>query len=121
MFLWARLMLDDLDGTSFSEIEEVLAGIPDGLGAMYDLMFQRVSQLKPRSLERCRKVLHWSAIACQPLLVDELLLALAVSEGLSSHGDYDLGLRKNFELQLIKEACGSLITILGDGNVQLVH
>lgn len=113
MFLWARLMLEDLENAKTpQEIDHILAGIPYGIGAMYDLIFQHVFSLESLSRDRCRKILHWIVVARQPLLVDELL---------PSHEAYNLDLERDSQLETIRKLCGSLITILGDQTVRLVH
>lgn len=120
-FLWAKLMIDTLEKSSPWQIGEVLKDIPKELSEVYDLMLHRVSGLQVRSVERCQKVLYWCVAARRLLTVDELLVAVAVSEGVSSQEQYDLGCDRTALINLIQEECGSLITIRNDDCVQLIH
>lgn len=84
-------------------------------------MFERVCDRDPRSVDRCRKVLHWCVAARRLLTVDELLLALAVSEGVSSHQEYDAETDRSDSQRVFRLECGSLIHVLKDNTVQLLH
>lgn len=120
-FLWAKLMLDILQDSSPRQIQQVLADVPRGLSNTYRLMLERVCDRDPRSVDRCRKVLHWCVAARRLLTVDELLLALAVSEGVSSHEEYDAETDQSDSQRVLRLECGSLIHVLKDNTVQLLH
>lgn len=120
-FLWVKLMLDILNDSSPRQIQDVLTDVPRGLSSTYDLMLTRVCNGDPRAAERCRKVLHWCVVARRLLTVDELLLALAVSEGASSHEQYDEETDLPDALRILRLECGSLIHVLKDNTVQLLH
>lgn len=85
MILWAKLMLDEISAAEPWEVDNILEMMPNQLSDVYGLMFKRrMSSLKGKHFEKCRRVLHLITIARQPLLVNELLLALAVAGGLKS-------------------------------------
>lgn len=114
-------MLDILQDSSPRHILDVLADVPRGLSTTYRLMLERVCDRDPRSVDRCRKVLHWCVAARRLLTVDELLLALAVSEGASSHEEYDAETDRSDSRRVLRLECGSLIHVLKDNTVQLLH
>ncbi|KAI5844036.1 hypothetical protein DFP73DRAFT_75435 [Morchella snyderi] len=123
MILWAKLMLDELSEADSWDVDSLLDKMPDKLSDVYDLMLKRripLASPRAKSFDRCQTALHWITIAPRPFLLDELLLALAVAAGLRSHEDYSTADKENSMERLLK-ACGSLIVILGDNSVQLVH
>lgn len=120
-FLWVKLVLDILHDSSPRQIQDVLANIPRGLSNTYRLMLERVCDRDSGSVVRCRKVLHWCVAAPRLLTVDELLLALAVSEGASSHEEYNAETDIVDSQRVLRLQCGSLIHVLKDNSVQLLH
>ncbi|KAL0634817.1 hypothetical protein Q9L58_006250 [Maublancomyces gigas] len=103
------------------QIQEVLTDVPRGLSNTYNLMLERACDREPRAAERCRKVLHWCVAARRLFTVDELLLALAVSEGASSHETYKAETDLPESLRILRLECGSLIHVLKDSRVRLLH
>ncbi len=69
MFLWVYLMLKELKSCfSVTEVQGVLANLPQGLDGVYESILQRLrDNLSTASLDLCYKVLTWvvSAIVCQ--------------------------------------------------------
>lgn len=123
MILWAKLMLDELSEAEPWDVDNLLDKMPDKLPGVYELMLKRrMSPASPRAkpLDRFQIALYWITIAPRPFLLDELLQALAVAAGLRSHEDYSPEFKEE-SMKRLQKACGSLIVILGDTSVQLVH
>lgn len=120
-FLWARLMLDTLEKSSPREIGSVLRNIACELSDLYALILHSISSLSDRSIERCQKIIYWCAAACRLLTVDELLMAISISEGVSSQEEFSTWSDRVSLMQLLRNECSSLVTIRNDNSLQLVH
>ena len=74
MFLWVRLMIDDLrKSSSKSEFSERLQNLPRGLEKAYQLLFLHLSQkLDKYELRLAQNVLAFTSTSCRPLRFDEL-------------------------------------------------
>ena len=80
MFLWVRLMIDDLQRSSSPfEIKERLQDLPHGLENAYRLIFLRISQ-KLDKFERqlTQNIFAFMIAACRPLNFDEARFAYAL-------------------------------------------
>ena len=73
MFLWVRLMVDDLKkSSSKSEFSERLQNLPRGLEKAYQLLFLHLSQkLDKFELRLAQNVLAFTIASCRPLTFDE--------------------------------------------------
>ena len=80
MFLWVRLMVDDLGkSSSKSEFSERLQNLPRGLEKAYQLLFLHLSQtLDQFELRLAQNVLAFTSTSCRPLRFDEFRYAHAV-------------------------------------------
>lgn len=74
MFLWVRLMVDDLrKSSSKSEFSERLQNLPRGLEKAYQLLLLRLIQkLDKFELRLAQNVLAFTSTSCRPLHFDEL-------------------------------------------------
>lgn len=123
MFLWVRLMVDDLKrSSSESELKERLQTLPSGLEEAYQLLFLRFSQkLDKCELRLAQSVLALIVIACRPLRFDELRYAYATHCRSLETVAQPL---QNYLLlqppQRISDICGGLVSIR-DGSVRLIH
>ncbi len=123
MFLWVRLMIDDLGkSSSVSEFKERLQNLPRGLEEAYQLVFLRLSQkLDKFELRLAQNVLAFTIISCRPLRFDELRYAHALlcrsSEMVSQPLEEYLLLQPP---QRILEISGGLVSIT-DGSLRLIH
>ncbi|KAF6226640.1 hypothetical protein HO173_012470 [Letharia columbiana] len=80
MFLWVRLMVDDLrKSSSKSEFSERLQNLPRGLEKAYQLLFLHLFQ-KLDKFELClaHNVLAFTSASCRPLRFEELRYAHAM-------------------------------------------
>ena len=80
MFLWVRLMVDDLrKSSSKSELGQRLQDLPHGLEKAYQLLFLRLSQKLDKFEQRlAQNVLAFTITSCQPLTFDEFRYAHAL-------------------------------------------
>ena len=80
MFLWVRLMIDDLrKSSSKSELSQRLQDLPCGLEKAYRLLFLRLSQKLDKYEQRlAQSVLAFIITSCRPLTFDEFQYAHAL-------------------------------------------
>ena len=80
MFLWVRLMVDDLRrSSSKSEFSQRLQDLPHGLEKAYQLHFLRLSQKLDKFERRlAQTVLAFTIISCQPMTFVEFRYAYAL-------------------------------------------
>ncbi|OJD15801.1 hypothetical protein AJ78_03981 [Emergomyces pasteurianus Ep9510] len=106
-FLWVGFVADELKGRSWLKINDILRGIPKGLGGIYRRLLQQVEDK-----EKLVPILQWIVLAARPMTVDELAVAAEIkgSDALTP-------------AEILKDrlaSCGLLVKI--DGNVvNLVH
>lgn len=123
MFLWVRLMVDDLrKSSSKSEFSERLQNLPCGLEKAYYLLFLHLSQkLDKFELRLAQNILAFISTSCRPLRFDELRYAHAmycrsletVAQPLE---DYLLILPP----QRVLDVTGGLVSMT-DGVLRLIH
>ena len=123
MFLWVRLMVDDLNkSSSKSEFSERLQNLPCGLEKAYQLLFLHLSdKLDKYELRLAQKTLAFTITSCRPLHFDELRYAFAMY--CRSLEEMAQPLEKYLLLQppqRILDVTGGLISVT-DGVLRLVH
>ncbi|OAX84348.1 hypothetical protein ACJ72_01291 [Emergomyces africanus] len=106
-FLWVGFVADELKGRSWLKINDILRGVPKGLGGIYRRLLQQVEDK-----EKLVTVLQWVVLAARPMTVDELAVAAEIkaSDALTP-------------AEILKDrltSCGLLVKIDGDV-VNLVH
>lgn len=106
-FLWVGFVADELKGRSWHKIQEVLRGVPKGLGGIYRRLLQQVEDK-----EELVPILQWIVLAARPLTLDELTVAVNIK------ASNDLKLTEVVKDRLT--SCGLLVKIDGD-IVNLVH
>ncbi|KAH7150359.1 hypothetical protein B0J13DRAFT_549979 [Dactylonectria estremocensis] len=118
MFLYARIILDNLEQmSSIEEIRRELKALPNDLAGAYHRIFSRINELRPQLRIKCRKILGW--IGCAPIP----LTALEMEQALSIDPSPD---REPSELpQLVTNVsfvkmCGPIIEVV-DEKLQFVH
>ena len=87
MILWAELMIKELEAGHWN-VDRVLSHPPRGLGAVYAVIFQRLSA--SAVMVDVQHILQLLLVAARPLRLGELAMGLALLKGLRSHGDYML-------------------------------
>ena len=123
MFLWVRLMVDDLNkSSSKSEFSERLQNLPCGLEKAYQLLFLHLfERLDKYELRLAQKTLAFTATSCRPLNFDELRYAFATYcrslEAMTQPLEKYLLLQPP---QRIIDVTGGLISMT-DGVLRLIH
>jgi ankyrin repeat protein len=80
VFQWARLVVPMVverldDGESLEDIHQMLARVPEELGAVYEHILKNV--IKARYMARALHLMQWICLAEKPLSVTELRFAMA--------------------------------------------
>lgn len=114
LFLYARLMLDELLHQSRS-IEVQLNELPTSLGEMYADLLKEHSARSGASVEFQVLLLSWVTHAARPLRLSELT---ALVNSLSDRG----GLAESQDTKfMVRVSCGPLLEVLEDETVQVIH
>ncbi|VUC20488.1 unnamed protein product [Clonostachys rosea] len=125
MFLWAKLMIDDLSrASSVSEVTQKLECLPRGLHAAYHQIIQHLVQtLDEFEIKLAQNILSFVVAAGRTLEVEELHCLQALCSRAAAE-DYSPGSIQNHifidPVEKFSRVCGGLIHIL-DGKVSLVH
>ncbi|CAG9983333.1 unnamed protein product [Clonostachys byssicola] len=125
MFLWVKLMIDDLSrASSVSEVTQKLECLPRGLHAAYQQIIQHLVQtLDDFEIKVAQNILSFVVAAGRTLDVEELNCLQALSSRASAE-DYSPGSIRNHVFidpaEKFSRVCGGLIHII-DGKVTLVH
>ena len=123
MFLWVRLMVDDLNkSSSKSEFSERLQNLPCGLEKAYQLLFLHLTErLDKYELRLAQTTLAFATTSCRPLYFDELRYAFAMYcrslEAIAQPLEKCLLLQPP---QRILDVTGGLISMT-DGVLRLIH
>lgn len=113
-FLWVKLIFDaleQLDSTTRKEICKLICTNPSELNTLYE------SSLSTENKERTRRLLQILIAATRPLNLDEVNVALQISEDCVRFEDIEL--EPDVE-GTIKRLCGSVIRIT-DSTVDFMH
>ncbi|KAI0973695.1 ankyrin repeat protein [Xylaria arbuscula] len=106
-FLWVGFVANELKGKSWLKANDILRGIPKGLGGIYHRLLEQVEDK-----EKLVPILQWIVLAARPLTLDELAVAAEIkaSDALTP-------------AEVLKDrlaSCGLLVKVDGDV-VNLVH
>ena len=101
-FLWAALVLKELEPVESWDVLDVLQEIPPGLEPLYDRMLRQVQQLQRKDPEFCRLVLSTMTLAYRPLHLLEL--------GALSNLPQQISANPNKVIKVVNK-CGSFLTI----------
>ncbi|KAI4250306.1 MAG: hypothetical protein L6R42_008766, partial [Xanthoria sp. 1 TBL-2021] len=77
VFLWAKLLLDQIHEKDYGEIEKILSRPPSSLESMVKHVYQRLSA-EEDDVEPTKCLLTWTAYAQRPLLFGEIELILSL-------------------------------------------
>jgi len=72
-FLWVGFVANELQGRSWSKIDEVLLHVPKGLGGIYQRLLQQIDDK-----EALVPILQWVVLAARPLTLAELTVAAGI-------------------------------------------
>lgn len=119
MFLYAELVMNNLidcyDRGTFEE-EISSAVFPQGIEQAYNRVLYRLRTKNGRNWQKTRQLLGWIVSAKRPLKMHELraVLSIELTHKRMEYGKNDLKVH-------ITECCGSLVHMVGDNQVELVH
>lgn len=128
MYLWAKIMMDDITIACFSEgdMDARLRSLPKGIIMLYDSILGRISETKANQ-KFVQMVLFWVACHLDTLDTEELKIGLAMSSLTDEHPDRGIdedGIRKfmpNVDVnRAVTLCCGQLVKICGR-HLNLVH
>lgn len=106
-FLWVGFVADELKGRSWRKINDILHGVPKGLGGIYRRLLLRI-----QDKDNLLPILQWVVLAVRPLTVHELAMAVVIQ-----------GSDSPMSAEAVKDrlaACGLMVKI-DDDVVNLVH
>lgn len=72
-FLWVGFVANELQGRSWSKIDQVLRHVPNGLGGIYQRLLQQIGDK-----EALVPILQWVVLAARPLTLEELTVATGI-------------------------------------------
>ncbi|OAP56539.1 hypothetical protein AYL99_09718 [Fonsecaea erecta] len=72
-FLWVGFVANELQGRSWSKIDEVLRHVPKSLGGIYQRLLQQIGDKKALV-----PILQWVVLAARPLTLEELTVAAGI-------------------------------------------
>ncbi|KAH6651315.1 NACHT and WD domain protein [Chaetomium tenue] len=99
-FLWARLVMDELENVyTYERVAEVLERIPQGMAAYYERSIGTMAKNADRHVAKA--VLTWTAMASRKLTLSELSQALK----------FDLNIVLPNTKRAIEGLCGQLVSI----------
>jgi len=124
MFLWAKLMLDELRKSSTTlEVLDRLRSLPRGLEKAYTLVFDKlVVRLNTHELKLAQNVVTFATVAARPLRVQEMAYMHAMNlklDASDSEEAFDQYLLLD-PTEAILRVCGSLVSI-SDDQIRLAH
>ncbi|OAQ61385.1 ankyrin repeat-containing protein [Purpureocillium lilacinum] len=74
-FLWVGFVANELQGRSWSKIDDILRHVPKGLGGIYQRLLQQISDK-----EALVPILQWVVLAARPLTLEELTVAAGIKK-----------------------------------------
>jgi ankyrin repeat protein len=146
IFLWVKLVLDQLDVEatngfcSVAELEELLLSIPENLRQLYELILKRIVEGpdknvkgpdknvkgRDKNVRECQTVFRWIAFSPTPLRVEEMLEVVAAR----ACSDSDIITRTELQRHRVRNTedmrrrlislCGNLVEVKGR-IVQFIH
>ncbi|KAH7148334.1 hypothetical protein EDB81DRAFT_792040 [Dactylonectria macrodidyma] len=118
MFLYARIILDNLEQmSSLEEIRRELKALPNDLAGAYHRIFRRIDEQRPQLRAKCRKILGWIGSAPVPLTALEMEQALSID----SNFEKELGEPPQLVTNVsFVQMCGPIIEVV-DEKLQFVH
>lgn len=77
LFLWAKLLLDQIHDKDYGEVEKILKRRPSNLEGMVKHVYERLAA-EEEDWRAIKKLLTWAAYAQRPLLFGEIELVLSL-------------------------------------------
>lgn len=125
-YLWLHLIFDvihkSLDSTTM-RLRKLINRLPRTVEAAYEKILMRINESE--LAEEARQLLHIIVVAARPLALQEMNIALAISEVLEtgktcqSFDELDLEPEASFR-EKVRNLCGLFVTII-DSKIYLIH
>ncbi|KAI1660618.1 hypothetical protein F4813DRAFT_299353 [Daldinia decipiens] len=110
-FLWVRLVLQEFENAWTSEaMDAVLREVPIDLQEMYGRMLQSMGKDR-RRVKLAKSILTWATLACRPLTVEELRVAVKI----------DVNETLQNMSKAIPSLCHQLVFVDGTDRVHILH
>ncbi|KAL3483722.1 hypothetical protein BJX62DRAFT_249257 [Aspergillus germanicus] len=106
-FLWVGFVVNELQGRSWSKIDQVLRHVPKGLGGIYQRLLQQIDEK-----EALVPILQWVVLAARPLTLEELTVAAGIKRA---------GTLPATQVTKNRLRLGGLLVKIEGGIVNLVH
>ncbi|KAH7393735.1 hypothetical protein BKA64DRAFT_724800 [Cadophora sp. MPI-SDFR-AT-0126] len=110
-FLWAALVLKELEPVESWDVLDVLQDMPPELEPLYDRMLRQVEQLQRKDPEFCRLVLSTITLAYRPLHLLEVGALSVLPQQISSNLE---------KVVKVVNKCGSFLTVR-DNRTYFIH
>ncbi|KAH6845632.1 hypothetical protein B0I37DRAFT_407111 [Chaetomium sp. MPI-CAGE-AT-0009] len=81
MFLYARIVLDNVDLINIEDVRKELRAPPEDLNHAYERVFSRINRLSTRKQDRAKRILGWIGSSPVPLTIHELEQAICSVSG----------------------------------------
>ena len=122
LFLYARIMMDDLLKSDNLIVQETLDGLPNGLSEMYTMILHEhaIRSNVPQWLQVV--ILQWVTSSARPLRLLELatVIDLLFSQGRLNFAETEWKGDKSAKA-IVRDACGPLLEIMEDETVSIIH
>ncbi|PVH81398.1 hypothetical protein DL98DRAFT_559917 [Cadophora sp. DSE1049] len=82
-FLWVGFVANELQGRSWSKIDELLRHVPKGLGGIYQRLLRQIGDK-----EALVPILQWVVLAARPLTLEELTVASGIKAAESAQKEF---------------------------------
>ncbi|EME89175.1 uncharacterized protein MYCFIDRAFT_104649, partial [Pseudocercospora fijiensis CIRAD86] len=106
-FLWVGFVANELQGRSWTKIDEVLRNIPKGLGGIYQRLLQQIPDK-----EILKPILQWVVLAARPLTLEELTVAARI---------HPTGIHSATQVTRNRLKAGGLLVKIEGDVVNLIH
>jgi hypothetical protein len=117
-FRWVFCQLEVLRQSLPSSVRHILEELPESLDETYERILKGIR--KP-SRKHAYRLMQCLVVAVRPLRVEELAEVLAVDFGTGETPLLNLGWRWSDHQEAVLSACSSLVTIIKDGDSQIVQ
>ncbi|CAI7650785.1 unnamed protein product [Penicillium pancosmium] len=110
-FLWAALVIQELEKVDEWDVLYVLNSLPSGLEGLYGKMISQINHLGWKNSEFCRRILATATIAYHPLALSEIAVLAGLPNGISS---------ASRNVKKLVTMCGSFFSVQDD-LVEFIH
>lgn len=110
-FLWAALVIQELEKANEWDVQLVLDSLPSGLEGLYGKMISQIGHLGWRNPEFCHRILATAILAYRPLALSEIAVLAGLPNEISS---------ASRNIKKLVTMCGSFFSVQDD-LVEFIH